>query len=226
MLADARQVVPLADDMSAVDAAPLMCAGITIFKALRKCELSPGERVGIIGCGGGLGHLGLQFADAMRLRTTGVDAADGPLALAKSLNTKANIIDARTTAAADVVQQIAKEDGKTDPHNTGLDAVIILPESQASFEYGCKLLRNHGMCVVVSFPEKGFQVSAADLVFRDITIKGTRLGTNGDLREMVAFATKHKIRTVKKTFSLAKLNELVEEYKKGEGGKLVVDMAL
>lgn len=95
------------------------------------------------------GHLGLQFADAMGLKVTGVDAADGPLKLAKSLGTEATIVDARTTPADDVVESVGKEDGKQDRADMGLDAVIILPESQASFDYGVKLLRNHGICVVV-----------------------------------------------------------------------------
>lgn len=138
---DARQVALLPDAMSAVDAAPLMCAGVTIYRALKRCRLSSGQRVGIVGAGGGLGHLGLQFAEAMGLRITGVDAADGPLQLAKSLGTKATIVDARSTPAGDVVKEIGKADGVQDPANMGLDAVIILPESQASFDYGCKLLK-------------------------------------------------------------------------------------
>jgi propanol-preferring alcohol dehydrogenase len=223
---DARQVALLPDGMSAVNAAPLMCAGVTIYRALKRCHLESGQRVGIMGAGGGLGHLGLQFADAMGLRVTGVDAADGPLQLAKSLETKASIVDARSTSAEDIVQQISKEDNTPDRANMGLDAVIILPESQASLDYGVKLLKNHGVCVVVSFPENGFQVSARDLVFRDISVVGTLLGTNADLQEMVAFATKHNVKAVSKTYSLAKLNELVEEYNKGGGGKLVVDMTL
>ena len=125
-----------------------------------------------------------------------------------------------------MVQRIGEEDGKKDRVNMGLDAVIILPESQASFDYGVKLLRNHGLCVVVSFPERGFQVSARDLVFRDISVVGTVLGTRSTLEEMIAFVSKHRIKAVKKTFGLDRLNELVEEYNKGEGGKLVVDMSL
>lgn len=160
----------------------------------------------------------------MDLRITGVDAADGPLELARSLKTKANIVDARSTAAEDVVQTIGKEDGKEDHADMGLDAVIILPESQVSFDYGVKLLRNHGVCVVVSFPENGFHVSARDLVFRDIQVVGSLLGSNTTLREMVNFAAKHGVKAVKKTFSLEKLNDLVDEYNKGGGGKLVVDM--
>lgn len=223
---DSRQVVPLPDDLKAVDAAPLMCAGITIYQALKRCKLSKGQRVGIIGCGGGLGHLGLQFADAMGYLTTGVDAADGPLQIAKSLGTKATIVDARATEAEDVVEQIGKEDGKTDQAEKGLDAVIILPESQASFDYGTTLLKKHGLCVVVSFPERGFRVGGRDLVYRDISVVGTMLGSHTTLQEMVDVAAKHGVRAVKKTFPLEKLNELFAEYKKGGGGKLVVDMSL
>ena len=223
---DARQVAALPDNMTAVTAAPLMCAGVTIYNALIRCQLSPGQRVGIIGAGGGLGNLGLQFAEAMGLRTIGVDAADGPLKLAKSLGTKATIIDARSTSADDVAQTLGKEDNKSERADMGVDAVIILPESQAGFDYGTMLLRTHGICVVVSFPENGFQVSARDLVFRDIQVVGTMLGTRSSLQEMVAFAAKHNIKAVTKTYSLERLNDLVDEYKKGEGGKLVIDMAL
>lgn len=160
----------------------------------------------------------------MGLKVMGVDAADGPLKLAKSLGTNATIVDARSTPAEDVVQQVGKEDKKQDRADMGLDAVIILPESQISFDYGVSLLRNHGVCVVVSFPEAGFHVSARDLVFRDIQVIGSLLGSNTTLREMVQFAGKHGIKAVKRTFSLEKLNDLVDEYNKGEGGKLVVDM--
>ena len=174
---DARQVALLPDDMSAVQAAPLMCAGVTIYNALKRCCLSRGQRVAIIGAGGGLGHLGLQFADAMGLRTIGVDAADGPLKVAKSLGTSATIVDARSFPVEDLVEQVGKEDTIADQANKGVDAVIILAESQASFNYGVKLLRNHGLCVVLSIQEKGFQVSSWDLVYRDISVVGSMLGT-------------------------------------------------
>ena len=223
---DARQIAPLPDDITAVEAAPLMCAGLTIFGALKRCKLSHGQRVGIIGAGGGLGHLGLQFATAMGLRTLGIDAADAPLELAKELGTSAQIADARSEDAEAIVQTMGEEDGITDRLNMGLDAVIILPEGQAGFDFGMKLLRNHGTCVVASFPEKGFQVSARDLVFRDIKLIGTQIGSKKTLQEMMDFATKHKVKAVIKTFALDQLNDLVDEYHKAGGGKLVVDMSM
>ncbi|KAG7288436.1 hypothetical protein NEMBOFW57_004787 [Staphylotrichum longicolle] len=226
---DERQVAPLPEGMGAVDAAVLMCAGVTIYAALKRCRLAPGQRVGILGCGGGLGHLGLQFAVAMGLRVLGVDNADGPLQLAREVvqgRERARIVDARIEDAADVVTQVGQEDSKLEKGEKGLDAVIILPESQKAFDYGMALLKNHGRCVVVSFPEKGFHVSAWDLVFRDISVIGSLVGSNKTLREMLQFSAKYGVRAHIRTFPLSKLNELVNEYHKGQGGKLVIDMSL
>lgn len=211
-----------------------MCAGVTIYGALKRCqpELKPGGRVGIVGCGGGLGHLGLQFAAKMGYRVTGIDNTDSALALSRKLKleldeAKVAIFDVRQTDAAQVVQQLGDQDGKTDRGNMGLDAVIILPESQAAFDYGVKLLRNHGKCVVVSFPEKGFHISTRDLIFRDISLVGTLIGSSKLLREMVGFAADNHVRAKVRTFPLVRLNELVEAYRAGEdGGKLVVDLSL
>lgn len=199
-----------------------MCAGVTIYGALKRCqpELGPGGTVGIVGCGGGLGHLGLQMAARMGYRVVGVDNTDAALALARHLDlgpARVHLFDTRTTDARQVVDLVA---------GVGLDAVIVLPEAQAAFDYGMQLLRDHGKCVVVSFPERGFHLSARDLVFRGITVVGSLVGSNKVLREMLAFAAAHGVRAKVKTFPLARLNELVEAYHRGDGGKLVVDMSL
>ncbi|KAK5401757.1 hypothetical protein LTR06_010864 [Exophiala xenobiotica] len=211
---DARQVAPLPDGLSDVEAAPLMCAGLTVYEALRKARLVPGNTVGIMGCGGGLGHLGLQFASKMGFKVVvGVDAADGPLALAKELQTGAMLVDARTTTAQEVKELLRRQDVE------GLDAVLVLPESPTAFDYGVKLLRNHGTCVVVSFPEEPFRISGKDLVFRDISVIGSLVGSNKSLRAMLDFAVRYHVRAITKTFPLERLNELVIEYHKGLGGQ-------
>ncbi|KAI1608319.1 alcohol dehydrogenase [Exophiala viscosa] len=199
---DSRQVALIPSTMTAVEVAPLMCAGLTVFAALRKCELQAGQRVGISGCGGGLGHLGLQFATKMGLKTTGIDVAPRALDLARSLGTGATIVDASKDKAEDVRQQTGQEDGRGHLNEMGLDAVLILPESQKSFDYGIKLVRNGGLVVVVSFPPEGFQVSAADLVFRRIQVAKV------------------------KTYPFSKLNQLVDDYRAGTAGKLVLDRSL
>ncbi|KNG51654.1 alcohol dehydrogenase [Stemphylium lycopersici] len=227
---DARQVAPIPDNMSAVETAPLMCAGVTIYAALKRCGLDKGDRVGIMGAGGGLGHLGLQYGVKMGYKVLGVEAADAPLTLARDIAGKLDpgpyIVDARTEKANDLVKQLGSQDGKKTVGEMGLDAVIILPESQAAFDYGMTLLKSHGTCVVVSFPEKGFHIDSRDVVFRDIKIIGSLVGSNKVLREMLEFSAQYGVRAVLSSFPLARLNELVEEYHRSKGGKLVVDMTL
>ncbi|KAF2967677.1 hypothetical protein GQX73_g5892 [Xylaria multiplex] len=226
VIVDSRQLSPIPNGLSAVDTAVLMCAGVTIYNALKRCALRPGQRVGIIGCGGGLGHLGLQFATKMGLKVVGVDNADAPLQLARGIATGAKIIDSRVQNADDVAIELGNEDGKEERADMGLDSVVILPESQKAFDYGISLLRNHGRCVLVSFPERGFHISARDIVFRDISIVGSLVGSNKTSREVLKFAAEHQVKAVLRTFPLSRLNDLVVEYHKGEGGKLVIDMSL
>jgi D-arabinose 1-dehydrogenase-like Zn-dependent alcohol dehydrogenase len=227
---DARQVAPIPETLSAVQTAPLMCAGITIYAALKRCNLKQGDRVGILGAGGGLGHLGLQYGVHMGYKVLGVEAADAPLRLANdvasNLEPRPFIVDARAEEAVDIVKKLGAEDKKSHQGEMGLDAIVVLPESQAAFDYGMTLLKTHGTCVLVSFPEKGFHISAHDIVFRDIKIIGSLVGSNRMLREMLDFSAKHNIRAIAKTHALPKLNALVEEYHKGGGGKLVVDLSL
>ena len=225
-LVDSRQVEMIPNGMAEVDVAPLMCAGLTIYSALRKCELQPGQRVGIMGCGGGLGHLGLQFATKMGLKTTGVDVAPRALDLARGLNTGADVLDASKESADDARQKMGREDGREHISEMGLDAVLILPESQKSFNYGIDLVRNGGLVVVVSFPPEGFQLSAADLVFRRIRVVGSLIGTNKAMRDMFAFCVQHEVKAKFKTYPFSRLNELVEDYHAGSAGKLVLDMSM
>lgn len=223
-IVDARQVALLPAGMDAVNAAPLMCAGITIFAALKNCRLKEGQRVGIAGCGGGLGHLGLQFAVKMGYKVTGIDAGDKPMELAKGLGLDVQLIDSRYESASSIVEKIGAEDGKTDQREKGLDAVIVLPESQKAFDYSIELLKTHGKCILVSFPKTGFHLSAHDVVFRDISIRGSLVGTTRVLKEMLQFAAKHNIKAIIRRYRLEDLNFLVEDYLKGIGGKLVIEM--
>lgn len=224
-LVDSRQVAPIPSGLTQVEAAPLMCAGITIYAAIKKTGLKPGQRLGIIGCGGGLGHLGLQYATVLGLKVYGVDNSDTALALVRNLNniSGATIIDSRTQTAAEAIAPIAKEDENTNPGQFGLDAVIILPESQKAYQYGVDMLKDHGLCIVVSFPKRGFVVSTQDLVFRDIRVIGSLSGSNKLLREMTRFSAEHSIKPETNTFPLEKLNDLVHAYELGQAGKLAID---
>ncbi|EEU45735.1 uncharacterized protein NECHADRAFT_41395 [Fusarium vanettenii 77-13-4] len=231
-LVDSRQVAPLPEGLSPLQAAPLMCAGLTIWSALRHAAVQRASTVGILGAGGGLGHLGVQFAARLGKRVLAIDAKDAALAHLKqvkhslgSAGTSVHVVDA-CTLNVDETKGIWEESPAKLPTDIGLDAVILLPESQKAFDLGVQLLRNHGTMIVLSFPKEKLSVSAHDLVFRDIRLVGSLVGRNTQLREMLDFVMKNGVKASVKTYPFEQLNELARDSKQGVSGKLIIDMTL
>jgi D-arabinose 1-dehydrogenase-like Zn-dependent alcohol dehydrogenase len=148
-----------------------MCAGATIYSSIKRCGLKPGDWIIISGCGGGLGHLGIQFAKAMGYKVVGIDTRPAALKLAESLGSCDVLIDGKNPPK-DVLSLING--------GNGAHAAVILPEVQAAFDFAIKLVGVHGTMCVVSFPAEGFHFYCADIVFRNIKIIGlSRLGVWG-----------------------------------------------
>lgn len=237
-IVDSRQVAPMPTGMTAVETAPLMCAGLTIWNALEagrvKLEKGGGEgrTVAISGAGGGLGHLGVQFAAKLGCNVVAIDASEAALAFLKkvvdslgSLSSKVTIVDARKQAAEDARIQICGKPEEGLAGEKGVDALLVLPEAQQALTYGMKLIKDHGVCVTVSFPKEGFLIQPRDLVFRHIEMKGVLVGRNRQLRAMLNFAGQENVRAVVTTYKLDDLNKLVDDTHHGATGKLVIDMS-
>jgi D-arabinose 1-dehydrogenase-like Zn-dependent alcohol dehydrogenase len=148
-----------------------MCAGATIYSSIKRCNLSPGQWIIISGCGGGLGHLGIQFAKALGYKVVGIDTRPAALHLAESLGVCDLLIDASKDESPANLKRING--------GLGAHAAVILPEVQAAFDMAMKLVGIHGTMCVVSFPSEGFKFSCADVVFRNIKIIGLSLGMMG-----------------------------------------------
>lgn len=243
-LADVRQVarVPEQGSLKAVEVAPLMCAGVTIWNALETAAKEivgssgaaevEGKHVAIIGAGGGLGHLGVQFAAKLGWKVVAVDTTPAMEMLKEVISDlgeggkQVTVVNALTEPVDVVKRKIFGEAASGREGEKGVDAVLILPESQAAFDFGMGVLKNHGVCVAVSFPKDGWRFKPGDLVFRHIRLVGVLTGRNHQLQAMVDFAAKNNVRAKIRTYPLEQLNKLVEDYHKGVGGKLVVDMDL
>ena len=240
-LADSRQVAPVPSGLTAREVAPLMCAGLTIWSALARGGISTtpnggvGKTVAISGAGGGLGHLGVQFAARLGCTVLAIEAADKQLTLLRKVvsdlgagGEKIQIIDARTTSATTVRARISNyttDAVEKDEH--GANCLLVLPEQQKALDYGMQLLKDHSTCVIVSFPiDNGFKFNPRDIVFRHINVTGVLVGRNWQLRAMLEFAAKHNVKARSRYYKLEQLNGLVQDYHKNEGGKLVVDFAL
>jgi propanol-preferring alcohol dehydrogenase len=207
-----------------------MCAGLTIWGALHHERLQNAKRVVIIGAGGGLGHIGVQFAAYLGLEVLAIDAADQAIDIVRKIKSelghtgeKIHVADARHDEVK-TMRAIGQDTTGVPENVIGYDAVILLPESQRAFDMGMQLLRNHGTMLVVSFPKEKLQVSAHDLVFRDIAVVGSLVGRNHQLREMLDFVVKRGVSVQVKTFPFEQIRQLVDLAHQGYGGKLVVDM--
>jgi D-arabinose 1-dehydrogenase-like Zn-dependent alcohol dehydrogenase len=226
---DGRQIGRVPEGLKDVDVAPLMCAGLTIYTAIRKLNLKKGQRIAILGCGGGLGHLGLQFAARMGLKVLGIDINDRALELARSLDLPTDsvqILDGKDekNGAEQLRKVMGQQDGRKYFDQMGVDAAIILPESQKAFDLGCALTRNGGKIMVLSFPPEGFHFSAFDVVIRRLSVEGSLIGSNRAMEEMFEFCVQHGVRAKLTTYAFDDLNQLVEDYHKGTPGKLVIDV--
>lgn len=150
LVVDAKQACRIPDEMSFLTAAPLACAGITIWRAILQTQLKAGQWLGIVGSGGGLGHLGIQFAKARGLKVIGTDAREDGLALSREVGADL-VLDARMGKEEVLRRVFAATGGK------GVDATIATSDAKAAVATGCGMTRRHGTMVyvpVVGIPDR------------------------------------------------------------------------
>jgi propanol-preferring alcohol dehydrogenase len=199
--------------LSFVDAAPILCAGVTTYKGLKQTGARPGEWVVISGCGG-LGHVAVQYAKAMGLNVAAVDLGPEKMALARKLGAEITI-DAKTQ---DPAKEIQKQIG-------GAHGVLVTAVSPIAFKQAVGMLRRGGTCVLNGLPPGEFLVSIFELVLNGYTLRGSIVGTRLDLEEALAFAAEGKVRATIETVPLESINDVLSRLKKGDiRGRIVLDM--
>jgi len=215
ILADPQYVAHIPKGLSATQAAPLICAGITTYKGIKQADVKPGDWIAISGCGG-LGHLAIQYAKAMGLRVCAVDIDDGKLALAKSLGADL-IFNAR---AGDPGAALKKATGG------GAHGVLITAPSLIAFKQGIGMSRKRGTCVLVGLPPGEFPVPLFDVVANCITIRGSFVGTREDMAEALAFAAEGKVKADIELQPLTAINEIFHRLEHGDvAARVVIDYA-
>jgi propanol-preferring alcohol dehydrogenase len=203
-VADARYAVAVPDGVSARDAAPLTCAGVTTYKAVKVAHVVPAERVAVFGIGG-LGHLAVQYARIVGGFVTAVDVVDDKLALAAELGAD-RVVNAATS---DPVAEIQAQGGA--------DVAIVLAASSAVFAQAFHSLRRGGRLVCVGLPREGtFDVPIFETVLKGITIIGSIVGTRQDLREVFALHAAGRTRVVSELRNLDDINEAMTEVLDGQ----------
>lgn len=219
VVADERTSVRLPDKVSFETAAPLACAGATVWRGVLQSQLKTGEWLAIIGAGGGLGHLGVQFAKALGLNVVGIDARDEGLELAGSVGADV-VIDARKGDEA-VVKEVKAVTG-----GLGAQATLNLSDADSAAATACAVTRMHGKMVQIAQP-KDVVIPFQEFVFRDVRVEGSLICSPDEARKMLEVVAEHDISvTTNPVFGLKEVPNLVEMAHSGKmkgKGIVIVD---
>ncbi|MCY7359432.1 MAG: alcohol dehydrogenase AdhP [Rudanella sp.] len=213
VLADPDYIGPLPDGLSFHEAAPIVCAGVTVYKGLKETEVRPGEWVVISGIGG-LGHLAVQYAKAMGMHVAAVDISPDKLTLATSVGADLVV----NAATEDPVAAIQKAIG-------GAHGVLVTAPSQPAFTQGVGMLRRRGTISLVGLPPGEFGLNIFGVVLGRKTIRGSIVGTRLDLAESLAFATEGRVKVHYRREPLENINQVFTDMKAGQvDGRVVLDI--
>ena len=194
MVAPVEALAAIPDTLSAAEAAPLLCAGVTTFNGLRHSGALPGSLVAVQGLGG-LGHLGIQFANKFGYKVAAIGRGSENAALAKKLGASV-YIDSKSTNAAEALQKLG-----------GADAILATaPNSKAMSELIDGLGPN-GKLIVVGISPDPIGVTPLQLISGERAIQGSAVGTPTDSEDTLRFAELTGVRPMIETYPLEKAAE-------------------
>ena len=209
-VAYARYVVKVPDAVDPFDAAPLTCAGVTTYKAVKVAGTRSSDLVAVFGVGG-LGHLAIQYAAIAGARVVAVDVVDEKLELARGLGAAFTVNAAKEDPVAAI-----KALG-------GADQAIALAVSPRAFEQAYGTLRRGGTLVFVALPaDNEVKLPIFETVLNGITVVGSIVGTRADLREVFELHAAGKTRVIRELRPLCRVNESIADVEAGRVAARVV----
>lgn len=214
--ADAIQAAKIQQGTDLAEVAPILCAGVTVYKALKEANLKAGEWVAISGAAGGLGSLAVQYATAMGYRVLGIDAGAEKEKLFKQLGGEVFIDFTKTKDMVSDIQEATKG---------GPQGVINVSVSEAAISLSTQYVRPTGTVVLVGLPANAYVKSEVfSHVIKSINIKGSYVGNRADTREALDFFSRGLIKSPIKVVGLSELPMVYDLMEKGKIlGRYVVD---
>jgi alcohol dehydrogenase, propanol-preferring len=208
--APARHATKIPDNLSASEAAPLFCAGVTVYRALKKANIQPGQRLAIFGVGG-LGHLGVQIGVGLGVEVTAIDVSDDKLACAKTLGAT----DALNATSIDVAKHFRKRGGA--------HAVLVTSAAKAAYDAAFPCVRPAGVLLVVGLPADSLCFSPISMAGTEVRIQASAVGTRQDLHEVLAIAAAGKVHCQVTARPLTAANEVLDDLRHGRiSGRVVL----
>lgn len=212
VVADPNYVAHIPNNVDPIQIAPVLCAGLTVYKGLKMTEARSGNWVAISGVGG-LGQMAVQYGVAMGLNIVAVDIDDEKLDTARKLGA-ALTVNAKDTDPAAFVQ---KEVG-------GAHGALVTAVSRTAFSQAMGYTRRGGTIVLNGLPPGEFPISIFDMVMAGTTVRGSIVGTRLDMIEALSFFAEGKIHSVVKTDRLENINHIFDDLQNGRvEGRVVLD---
>jgi propanol-preferring alcohol dehydrogenase len=213
VLADPNYVGILPKEIAFDEIAPILCAGVTVYKGLKVTNARPGQWVVISGVGG-LGHVAVQYAKAMGLHVAAVDVDDAKLELAKKLGASLTI----NARHEDPVEVIQRDIG-------GAHGVLVTAVSNSAFGQAIGMARRHGTVALVGLPPGDFPTPIFDVVLKAISITGSIVGTRADLQEALDFAAEGLVKATIHSGKLDDINQIFDQMRAGTiEGRIVMNI--
>jgi propanol-preferring alcohol dehydrogenase len=215
----AAHVARIPKDLPLDAIAPILCAGITVYKGLKESGAKPGQWVAVVGAGGGLGSLALQYAKAMGLRTIAIDTGDEKKKLCtEDLGAEAFIDFSKSS-------NVVKDVQAATPDGLGPHAVLLVAVNEKPFQQAAEYVRPRGTVICIGLPAGAYlKAPVFESVIKMITIKGSYVGNRKDSAEAIDFFARGLIKSPYKVMGLSELNKVYDMMKKGAiVGRIVLD---
>jgi len=212
MLVDARYcpIIPEGVDLASV--APVLCAGVTVYKGLKVTDTKPGQWVLVSGIGG-LGHMAAQYAVAMGLRVVAIDVDEAKLALARKHGAEVTV----NANEADAVGEISRVTGG------GVHGALVTAVNGKAFPQAVAGLRRGGTVSLVGLPPESFPLDIFTTVLFGLTVRGSIVGTRRDMAEAIDFFARGLVRPTISVRPLEDVNEVFGEMERGAiAGRVVL----
>ena len=203
VLADPAYVGHLPADLSFESLAPILCAGVTVYKGLKVLDARPGQWVAVVGVGG-LGHLAVQYARAMGYHVVAVDIDSARLNMAQRLGAQVCI----NAAEEDPVQLLQRQMG-------GVHGALVTAVSRESFAQSLGMLHKRGTMSMVGLPPGDFALPIFDVVLNAKTVRGSIVGSRQDLNEALQFAAEGTVRASTTAHRLDEINRIFDSLRNG-----------
>jgi alcohol dehydrogenase, propanol-preferring len=201
--APASHALKIPDGLSSIDAAPLFCAGVTVYRALKHAKIQPGQRLAVFGVGG-LGHLAVQIGKGLGATVSAIDVSEEKLEQARGLGASVTL----NAANVNVVKELRRAGG--------VHAAIVTSAAKTAYDAAFPSVRAGGILLVVGLPSESLCFPPILMAASEIRIKASSVGTRQDMRELLVMAAAGKVRCEVATRPLTQVNEVLEQLRRGQ----------